>query len=256
MSTMKLYNYFRSSPPYRVRIALHYLEIPFEYVPVHLLQDGGQQYKDTMCKSILWKKFQALWFRKKSSVSPWLFFDIYMKFTKKDLSSHRMLIFKQRWIQLCEKYQRRNAPSTKLKGGKVFTGKFHITEDPKPGWNQFLDSTKDLKPVRKCFLQLDWVILLCKSDYCRYVFNLLFLNLFCKPSIQRADGQISDTFKIERNCLSMSSVSKSSSPFSNRYTLKNYAESFKLFLKRKSLIMRKKQESPLSSLEQNKKLIN
>ena len=40
MSTMKLYNYFRSSPSYRVRIALHYLEIPFEYVPVHLLQDG------------------------------------------------------------------------------------------------------------------------------------------------------------------------------------------------------------------------
>nr|HPI41858.1 glutathione S-transferase N-terminal domain-containing protein [Pseudobdellovibrionaceae bacterium] len=33
-----LYNYFRSSPSYRVRIALHYKGIPFKYIPVHLLE--------------------------------------------------------------------------------------------------------------------------------------------------------------------------------------------------------------------------
>jgi maleylpyruvate isomerase len=42
---MKLYNYFRSSASYRVRIALHYKGLPFEYLPVHLTRDGGQQHK-------------------------------------------------------------------------------------------------------------------------------------------------------------------------------------------------------------------
>lgn len=42
---MKLYSYFRSSASYRVRIALHHKQIKFEYVPVHLVKDGGQQHK-------------------------------------------------------------------------------------------------------------------------------------------------------------------------------------------------------------------
>ncbi len=33
---MKLYNYFRSSASFRVRIALHLKQIAFEYVPVHI----------------------------------------------------------------------------------------------------------------------------------------------------------------------------------------------------------------------------
>src|SRR6185436_1044105 len=35
---MKLYSYFRSSASYRVRIALHWKELKFEYVPVHLVK--------------------------------------------------------------------------------------------------------------------------------------------------------------------------------------------------------------------------
>jgi len=38
---LKLYSYFRSSASYRVRIALHWKELPFEYLPVHLV--GGKQ---------------------------------------------------------------------------------------------------------------------------------------------------------------------------------------------------------------------
>lgn len=40
---IKLYNYFRSSASFRVRIALNLKGLPFEYVPVHLLKGGGQQ---------------------------------------------------------------------------------------------------------------------------------------------------------------------------------------------------------------------
>jgi maleylpyruvate isomerase len=42
--TLRLYNYFRSSASYRVRIALHLKGLPFEYVPVHLVKDGGEQH--------------------------------------------------------------------------------------------------------------------------------------------------------------------------------------------------------------------
>ncbi|SAL21745.1 maleylacetoacetate isomerase [Caballeronia telluris] len=40
---MKLYSYFRSSAAYRVRIALNLKGLDYEYAPVHLLRDGGQQ---------------------------------------------------------------------------------------------------------------------------------------------------------------------------------------------------------------------
>jgi maleylpyruvate isomerase len=44
---MKLYNYWRSSASWRVRAALHLKAIPFEYVSVHLVKDGGQQHGAT-----------------------------------------------------------------------------------------------------------------------------------------------------------------------------------------------------------------
>ena len=42
---MKLYSYFRSSASYRVRIALNLKGLPYEYVPVHLVREGGEQLK-------------------------------------------------------------------------------------------------------------------------------------------------------------------------------------------------------------------
>jgi maleylpyruvate isomerase len=42
---IRLYNYFRSSSSYRVRIALEMKGLPFEYIPIHLLKDGGEQFK-------------------------------------------------------------------------------------------------------------------------------------------------------------------------------------------------------------------
>lgn len=42
---LKLYNYWRSSSSYRVRIALNLKLVAYETVPVHLLRDGGENHK-------------------------------------------------------------------------------------------------------------------------------------------------------------------------------------------------------------------
>jgi maleylacetoacetate isomerase/maleylpyruvate isomerase len=41
---LKLYNYFRSSASFRVRIALELKGLPYDYVPTHLLKGGGAQF--------------------------------------------------------------------------------------------------------------------------------------------------------------------------------------------------------------------
>ena len=43
MKALRLHSYWRSSASWRVRLGLHLKGLKFEYVPVHLLQDGGQQ---------------------------------------------------------------------------------------------------------------------------------------------------------------------------------------------------------------------
>lgn len=46
MSDYVLYNYFRSSTSFRVRIAMHLKGLSFKYAPVHLLNNGGEQHSE------------------------------------------------------------------------------------------------------------------------------------------------------------------------------------------------------------------
>lgn len=40
---MQLYNYFRSSASFRVRIAMNLKRLPFDYTAIHLVKQGGEQ---------------------------------------------------------------------------------------------------------------------------------------------------------------------------------------------------------------------
>ena len=42
---LKLYDYFRSSAAYRVRIALRLKKLDYRQIPVHLIKDGGHQFR-------------------------------------------------------------------------------------------------------------------------------------------------------------------------------------------------------------------
>lgn len=44
--SLKLYGYWRSSATYRVRIALNLKQLDYEYIPVHLVDAGGQQFSE------------------------------------------------------------------------------------------------------------------------------------------------------------------------------------------------------------------
>ncbi|MGM0574279.1 MAG: maleylacetoacetate isomerase [Myxococcota bacterium] len=46
MPRYRLHNYWRSSTSFRVRVALEHKGLGYEYVPVHLVRDGGQQYRE------------------------------------------------------------------------------------------------------------------------------------------------------------------------------------------------------------------
>ena len=45
-----LHNYFRSSASYRVRIALGLKNLSYEYAPIHLNRNGGEQFSDAFLK--------------------------------------------------------------------------------------------------------------------------------------------------------------------------------------------------------------
>ncbi|GMM68467.1 MAG: maleylacetoacetate isomerase [Pseudomonadota bacterium] len=44
--SLKLYGYWRSTASYRVRIALNLKGVQYEYVPVHLVKEGGEQHAE------------------------------------------------------------------------------------------------------------------------------------------------------------------------------------------------------------------
>ena len=44
MDKLTLFNYFRSSTSYRVRLALEVKKLSYEYKPIHLLNNGGEQH--------------------------------------------------------------------------------------------------------------------------------------------------------------------------------------------------------------------
>tara|TARA_R110002167_G_scaffold1441_25_gene6927 strand:+ start:2697 stop:3350 length:654 start_codon:yes stop_codon:yes gene_type:complete len=43
--SIKLYGYWRSSATYRLRIVLNLKDIEYEYIPVHLVKNGGEQHQ-------------------------------------------------------------------------------------------------------------------------------------------------------------------------------------------------------------------
>ena len=65
---LKLYGYWRSSCSWRVRIALHYKNIDFEYLPVHLVKHGGEQFLEAHRQRNSFSQVPVLEFQENDSI--------------------------------------------------------------------------------------------------------------------------------------------------------------------------------------------
>ena len=65
---IKLYGYWRSSCSWRVRIALHYKEIDFQYIPVHLVKDGGEQFFEAYVQRNAFAQVPVLEFHQEQNI--------------------------------------------------------------------------------------------------------------------------------------------------------------------------------------------
>jgi maleylacetoacetate isomerase len=63
---LSLYSFWRSSCSWRVRLVLHYKDIPFEYKPMHLIRQGNQELKDDFKKLNPMERIPVLLFEKNS----------------------------------------------------------------------------------------------------------------------------------------------------------------------------------------------
>ncbi len=200
MSTMKLYNYFRSSPSYRVRIALHYLEIPFEYVPVHLLQDGGQQYKDTYVQINPMKEVPSLVVQDKIISQSMAIFRYLHEIHKERSLFPQDAYLQAKVIQLCENINAGMHPLQNLKVGKYLQEKFHITEDQKLEWNQYWIQ----QGLEACEKMLSTTAgHFCFANQITAADMFLIPQLFASRRFNVRMDKYPTLLKIERNCLSM-----------------------------------------------------
>lgn len=200
MSTMKLYNYFRSSPSYRVRIALHYLEIPFEYVPVHLLQDGGQQYKDTYVQINPMKEVPSLVVQEKIISQSMAIFRYLHEIHKERSLFPQDAYLQAKVIQLCENINAGMHPLQNLKVGKYLQEKFHITEDQKLEWNQYWIQ----QGLEACEKMLSTTAgHFCFANQITAADMFLIPQLFASRRFNVRMDKYPTLLKIERNCLSM-----------------------------------------------------
>ena len=147
--TMTLYSYFRSSSSYRVRIALEHKGIKYDYKPVHLLQQGGEQFLPEFTRINPGQQVPTL-VHNNSVIAQRMAILIYLE----DLKPEPQLFSsdpaeKAKIIELCEIVNSRIQPLQNLKVLKEVVSRYGLNEDQKLEWAQFWinDGLKALEGV-------------------------------------------------------------------------------------------------------------
>jgi maleylacetoacetate isomerase len=134
---MKLWSYFRSSASYRVRIALHYKRLSFEYQPVHLINNGGEQNQGSYRKVNPMGHVPALELEGKSVSESMAIIDLLeSKFPAPPLYPSDPFI-KAKSIQIAELINSGIQPLQNLKVNQVLQHQFGMDKTSVQKWNQF-----------------------------------------------------------------------------------------------------------------------
>ncbi|MCB0408108.1 MAG: maleylacetoacetate isomerase [Bdellovibrionales bacterium] len=134
--SLKLYSYFRSSASYRVRIALNLKSLNYEYIPVHLVKDGGEQHKDEYKNLNPSAELPTLLHGDKT-LSQSMAIILYLDEVLSDFSLFPQDTFqKAKVIQACEIVNSGIQPLQNLKVLKSLTSEFGLSEEKKLQWIQ------------------------------------------------------------------------------------------------------------------------
>ncbi len=196
----KLYSYFRSSSSYRVRIALNYKQIPYEYIAVHLLDQGGQQYKTEYQKINPKQEVPALIHNGNVIAQSFAIIEYLDEIKQENKLLPEELILRAQIRQICELINSGIQPLQNLGILKKLVVDFKITENQKTTWITDIITSG-----------LNALELSLKKTSGTYSFGdqITMADLFLVPQIynaERYEMDLSDyptLVKINKNCMSL-----------------------------------------------------
>jgi len=200
-----LYSYYRSSCSYRVRIALYHKGIDFEYHPIHLVKDGGEQLKDPYLK--LNPKGEVPFFvDNEVGIAQSMAISLFLedKYPQKNLLPKDPLK-KAHCIQLCEMINSGIQPIQNLKVLKYLVTDLSLSQEVKPKWAHHW--------ISEGFDALESFLEDLSGDFCLGN-EFTLADCFLVPQVYNANrfkvdlDKYPHIKKINENCLNLDAVKK------------------------------------------------
>lgn len=137
LSSFVLYNYYRSSASYRVRIALHLKNLPFEYRPVHLIKDGGEQHSTDYAQLNPSREVPTLIHNGKAIGQSLAILDYLERIAPSPRLYPASALERALVLQACEIVNSGSQPPINLRVQQLLVERFNATELQKEEWAQF-----------------------------------------------------------------------------------------------------------------------
>jgi maleylacetoacetate isomerase len=136
MNNFVLYNYYRSSTSYRTRSLLYYKNINFEYVPVHLMNNGGEQHTTNYKKMNPMSEVPTLQHGEKSIGQTLAIFEYLDAIVPNPSVFPQDPFLRAKTIQICETISCALHPFSNLKVLAYLSGNLKLTDSQKNQWIQ------------------------------------------------------------------------------------------------------------------------
>ena len=133
----KLYSYYRSSCSYRVRIALYLKKINFDYIAIHLLKSGGEQYHMDYQSYHPLSQVPCLVHQDKTLTQSMAIIQYLDAIQPQPLLFPKDPYKKAFIISVCEVINSGIQPLQNLAVMQYLKNKFNLNEDQRKNWNQF-----------------------------------------------------------------------------------------------------------------------
>lgn len=206
MANIILYNYFRSSTSYRVRIALEFKNLTYEYRAIHLLNNGGEQNQIAYREINPLGGVPSLEVNGKSISQSMAI----IEYLDEAFPSENKLFPKEPFIkakvrQVCENINADIHPMQNLKVLQYLEKTFSLQQTGKEEWAQ--------KWIHDGFVATEKILTDFSGKYC-FGDTVTAADLFLVPQIMSAERfkldikKYSLLFKIYENCMSLKEFQK------------------------------------------------